>query len=50
MMDLSIRSQYISLVGWDQALVSHTSISPGWPRVLISDTTFWAHFDPKTWS
>jgi acyl-CoA thioesterase FadM len=46
MMDRSIHSQYISPVGWDQVLVSHTSISQGGPRVLIYDTTFWAQFDP----
>lgn len=46
MMDLPIHSQYISTIGWVQALVSHISVSPGGPRVPIYDTTFWTHFDP----
>ena len=35
MMDLSVHSQYTCPVGWDHAPVSHTSISPGGPRVPI---------------
>jgi len=47
MMDLPIHSQYISTIGWVQALVSHISISLGGPRVPMYDTTFWTHFDPQ---
>jgi len=47
MMDLSVHSQYIRPVGWDQALVSHSSIGLGGPHVPLYDTTFWTHFDPK---
>jgi hypothetical protein len=46
MMDLSIHSQYTSLVGWNQVLVSNTYFSLEGLHVLIYDTTLWTYFDP----